>query len=353
MEDVSGGEGLYQRVHRDLIALRGGPGMTNENLRRVTDLLELPIFGGGQIEARISAIREVIVDWLRTYDHEERREALAAAFGLDLESGDHVPVGEARAKLESRRRAVAQAHGVLPGSSLQWSRDREDAALIELTRALIERYISNLEASHTGDPTQTASDHPQVTLDFYRGVDWVDLFERTRNVDILFTYGRSWRRSLTASLGAFFARDGTSMRVVLPDLLPSNSTALPEIAKRAGQSVEQLREHVAEALGFFADNGAALFASDSAELYASYRFDSVVIVSLYNHQRGQSDGIPTICADSTTEVYRWFQADFEALVTNPELSRPVSVEEARLWAVYNGSEYAEEVMAITTTNQGS
>jgi hypothetical protein len=83
-------------------------------------------------------------------------------------------------------------------------------------------------------------------------------------MDIFFTYGRSWRRSLTKELTDYFSRSGHRTRIVLLDLRSPRTTALLEIAKRAGQDLDTLRSNIAGAYGYFAHHGARLWASDAA-----------------------------------------------------------------------------------------
>jgi Domain of unknown function (DUF4062) len=160
-----------------------------------------------------------------------------------------------------------------------------------------------------------------IGIDFYRGVPWPELFANSTNLDLFLTYGRSWRRGLTKELRDFAARPDSRMRVILPDTVEGNTTALPEIAKRAGQSISDVVLRINEAEAEFGDLGAAIWRSDTAQLYASYRFDDLVVVSLYNHQRGNSEGVPTLLCERGGTLFRWFADDFDAIVASDLLSR--------------------------------
>lgn len=164
------------------------------------------------------------------------------------------------------------------------------------------------------DPANARVTH--LTTDFYRDIPWSRLLTFASEIDILFTYGRTWRRSLTAEFGEVERSSRpVSMRVVLPDTEPPTDTALPEIAKRAGLSIPRLTDSILEARDFFLSRlGAAVYLMDAAELYAMYRFDDVIVVSMYNHQQGQTAGVPTLACERGGSFYQYFRTDFEAIV---------------------------------------
>ncbi len=322
-------------LRSDLQSLRQGPGLNEVKVRRAATLIDLPIFHHlGEPVGRASAIHDLLVLWTEQYDHADRREALRAAFRIDVP--DDAPVGFDD-KLDVRRKHLSRARY----TTQQAIRDREDAAIEDLIQVLVEACVDMAEQlrvereslgggllrlSDVGGSPHTIYEAgiSSVSLDFYRGVDWEKLLATSDELDIFFTYGRSWRRSLTEPLARFLDRAAAKTRVVLPEIEAPNVTALPEIAKRAGQTVDDLTDNVIEACKFFTERGASVWMSDTAELYASYRFTDVTIVTLYNHQRGQSEGIPTLTLHSSGTWYEWFQRDFVDLISNPDLSRRVT-----------------------------
>lgn len=340
--------GLHRKLLSELVMLRGGVGLTIDKVRQCRALLGLPLFSDVPAEARAQVGYDTLVDWVKSYDHAERRLCLATAFGL--QTGETSPDVVRLPRLERRRAALATRLNVKRESL----RDREDEASTACRDALIERSLELLQRQLA---ERTAPHHvgvDGVTLDFYRGVDWTRYFSEANELDIFVTYGRSWRRTLTAELTQFFTRPGVTCRVVMPDLRLPNITALPEIAKRAGQSIETLRKNIADAYGYFSRHGALIWASDTAELFASYRMGDKLVVTLYNHERGQSNGVPTLVMRERTAFFDWFVADFDAVINKPELSRPVSFEEAQMWFAYNGdSEAFEREMETAAQDQGA
>lgn len=326
-----------RQLREELQGLRQGVGLRPERVARAKTLLRLPLFRGlGPEEDLAQIVHDLLVIWLGRYDHAERREALEVAFGVRAQDG--LPLGAER-KLQRRRSQLAQNLG----TSVQAVRDREDDGIEDLISHLLDQSVDISdhligEMSAPGATFRYTSDLPSLAsfsaagisetiLDFYRGVPWAELLANSSELDIFFTYGRSWRRSLTAELKSFLERCADRTRVVLPDIKAPKVTALPEIAKRAGVPLDRLIEHVRGAQKYFLDVGAEVWASDNAELYASYRFDATVVLTLYNHQRGQTEGVPTILCSRGGTWYKWFQDDFEALLRNSDWARRVTPEE--------------------------
>jgi hypothetical protein len=323
----------------DLVRLRSGAGLTVEKLRDTRTLHDLPMFAQLDPTERPTAIYDEIIVWLRSYEHAQRRIAIVSAFALDRDTLVGLPDIE-RTKLERRRAKLSEEiHG-----SMQNVRDREDDALSDLAHYWLERSIDTLKADVEEGAAARSIGLVDITLDFYRGVDWEGMLRSAIELDVFFTYGRSWRRTLTRELSVFFARGDVSTRVVLPDLRTPRTTALPEIAKRAGQDIDTLRSNIAGAYGYFAARRARLWASDAAELYGMYRMDSLMVVTIYNHQRGYSEGVPSLITSRDSDMFNWFMADFNAIIEKPLLSRPVSSVEAKLWEKHDGRVEAEAEM---------
>jgi hypothetical protein len=116
---------------------------------------------------RPMALYGAIVQWLRDYEHEQRRTAIVAAFGLDPETLEGL-ASDQRSKLERRRTALAARLGL----TQQNVRDREDDALDDLTHDWMEHSIETLRAQLEERSPAPSIGLSGLTLDFYRGVDW-------------------------------------------------------------------------------------------------------------------------------------------------------------------------------------
>jgi hypothetical protein len=222
---------------------------------------------------------------------------------------------------------VREAAGLLGKSPATFRRRHRDQLLADVADGL---WQYGLGRSRQTDPTATTGTGlslPTIlaapsgvtlsTLDFYRGIPWAELISRASEIDIFFTYGRTWRHTLTAELAALGERLDVKVRVVLPSTKSPRDTALPEIAKRAGQPIDRLVSNIDEARRFFEDLCADIWLVDMAQLYAAYRFDDQVVVSMYNHRHGQTEGVPTILCQRGGSFFEFFSEDFQALIGRP------------------------------------
>ena len=70
-------------------------------------------------------------------------------------------------------------------------------------------------------------------------IDWEDLFKKSNQIDLFFTYARTWRNINSVYLDQFVKTKGNQMRVVLPD--PNNEIILHELSNRFSKSTDDLK----------------------------------------------------------------------------------------------------------------
>ena len=78
-----------------------------------------------------------------------------------------------------------------------------------------------------------------------RNINWDELFEKVSEIDVFFTYARTWRNSNSNLLDQFIKRNGCRLRVVLPN--PDNDVILQELSNRFAKSPEEFRNLIHEA----------------------------------------------------------------------------------------------------------
>lgn len=164
-----------------------------------------------------------------------------------------------------------------------------------------------------------------LTLNFYDGPNWPDLFRTARSVDIFFSGGANWRAHTASLLDELFERlPADRIRVVLPDLLES---AVMQLGRRYGLSDPYVRRNIADAWGEFLHRGATVRVTDQIPRYALYRFGPQMVVTLYNQQRSHSREVPTLILTGGP-VVQWFRDDFEKVARlGSTLSRLLPPEE--------------------------
>ena len=155
----------------------------------------------------------------------------------------------------------------------------------------------------------------ELQLDFYKNVPWADLLNKTDDVDLFFTYARSWRRQLTGELAAFAER-AKRFRVLLPSTKTGQDTALSEIARRAGDPPAQVARYIDETADYYRALGAEVWACDQAQLFTSYRIGNVLVAAMYNHRRGQAPSLPVMVCEAGGELYDFFMRDFQYILDN-------------------------------------
>ena len=153
----------------------------------------------------------------------------------------------------------------------------------------------------------------ELQLDFYKKVDWSNLLSASSEIDLFFTYARSWRRQLTKELNALSSRP-VRLRVLLPDTSPGNTTAISEIAKRAGDTEANIVAYIDDAIKYYKGIGAEVWCCDQAQLFTSYRFDDVVVAAMYNHRRGHAATLPVLVCEAGGELFDFFREDFEYML---------------------------------------
>ncbi|NOK62418.1 MAG: hypothetical protein GFH27_549293n152 [Chloroflexi bacterium AL-W] len=157
-----------------------------------------------------------------------------------------------------------------------------------------------------------------VPRDFYRDIDWPQLFQRTKQLDIYFAYGRTWRGANRNELLTLAKRSDVQIRVVLPD--PENNTIVEDLAKRFDMSPETLRLTIKEASKDFID----IFSGEEAvvefslwylslsPLFSMYRFDYTTILTFHKHRPDRVTDIPILVVEEGGTFYKFLQDEFTA-----------------------------------------
>lgn len=318
-----GSEPTHAEVSRALRALRRAAGAASNvhNIAGLEALTNLPdAVTTWPDEARTSDRSAFVklrlrADSQRLTDPELRRVAqMMLAQGSAPYADQALGIGE--------RREVYVRHPDTETMNVDTLRTRtEREAADHLATLLLERLVDE-PAADSSARLFNEQGVTGLTLNFYRDVPWRELIVGAESIDIMFTYGRTWRRSLTTEFNLLRERQvRPQFRIVLPDYLPGRDGALSDIAQRAGQSVEILTSNIEEADAFFTEFGAKIFYYEGTYLYAMYRFDDLIVATMYNHQRGQTSGVPTISCERGGSFFDFFMHDFEEVVTNRSLSR--------------------------------
>lgn len=169
--------------------------------------------------------------------------------------------------------------------------------------------------------------------DFYlQDIDWKSLFHTVNKLDIFFAYGQVWRKTYLQELREVAARKGARIRVVLPD--PEDKQAISELARRFCYTIEDIIKLIKDAESDFrrlrssAGNNAAqidIWFLPAVPLFSFYRFDNLIIFSLYSHRRERVP-VPTFVCELGGTLYSYIRDEFEAMIRPGGLARHITSE---------------------------
>jgi hypothetical protein len=156
-----------------------------------------------------------------------------------------------------------------------------------------------------------------------REVDWDSLFRNVKEIDLFFTYARTWRNTVENLLYSFLKIKGARLRVILPD--PYNNVVLKELSNRFAKSEGEFRDLIIDATNHYYDmscyakvnNGATLelWHTSVTPMFSLYRFDKTVIISLGSYKSYKGD-VPHFLADRRGALYKFAQDELDTLFNN-------------------------------------
>lgn len=163
---------------------------------------------------------------------------------------------------------------------------------------------------------------------FYE-LEWASYFSGANTLDIFFAFGRTWRGANKQNLQEF-VRKGGQIRIVLPD--PNDNLTMAELARRFNFTQDELIKRVRDALGDFQslqserdDAKIAIWLLTKAPLFTFYRFDSTVILTLYNHRPGRVP-IPIFIAKRGGKLFDFVMSEFDAMICANGLAKPFTLK---------------------------
>lgn len=157
-----------------------------------------------------------------------------------------------------------------------------------------------------------------------RNINWDELFENVNEVDVFFTYARTWRNANNNLLDKLIRRKGCKLRVVLPD--PENNVILQELSNRFSKSPEEFRNLINEAtrdylkmrdIGEKYGAKVELWHASVTPMFTIYRFDKTVILALGSY-KGTKGDVPHFICQPGGALYKYAIGEFETLMGDDE-----------------------------------
>jgi hypothetical protein len=134
------------------------------------------------------------------------------------------------------------------------------------------------------------------TDNFHKGIDWEPLFTNTKELDIFFSYGRTWRNTHRDELTTLVTTSNIQLRVVLPDR--DREDVIASLSYRFRYTPDELKVYIRDAIIYFqellakaekAKSGAtiSIWLISTPPLYSFYRFDKAAVIAWFGHRREQ------------------------------------------------------------------
>ena len=158
-------------------------------------------------------------------------------------------------------------------------------------------------------------------------IDWDSLFRDVQEIDILFAYGRTWRRIHGQQLEEA-AKRKARIRVILPD--PYNAAVVAVIKQRSRLAdEEEARKLILEAAEEFRELhklGAMvnIWFLHRAPEFSLQRFDHKMVITPYSHRTEKKPAqldVPAFITEDGGSYYKFARDDFEAITRDGDLAK--------------------------------
>lgn len=155
----------------------------------------------------------------------------------------------------------------------------------------------------------------RVTDKFHTDIEWNDLFDSVRKLDLFFAYSHTWRYTHRAKIESAVSNKDVRIRIVLPD--PENTQTLTELSSRFNCTEHELKENIEEAKNFFknlhCEANMKIWFTQKVPLFSYYRFDKKAVFALYTHKRGQAL-VPTFVVEMGGTLYNYLREEFNDII---------------------------------------
>lgn len=151
------------------------------------------------------------------------------------------------------------------------------------------------------------------------GINWDEYFASASEIYLLFAGSETWRSHHFLRLRDFCSRQGSSIKVLLPD--PSETMVKIRMGAwiKVGEDKVDVDMKIKEATAFFADL-ASNYSACSVEVlgieevpyFSFFRFDNRGLISFYSHLRTLT-AVPTLASQKGEMIFDYAVHEFEGL----------------------------------------
>lgn len=147
-------------------------------------------------------------------------------------------------------------------------------------------------------------------------VPWDKWIRSASEIEVLISYGSSWRKNYWTDLKNFAESKSHTLRLYLPN--PDDEHTMEVLSRRYDSSPEKVRDVILESAREFAKLAESqpadirIYYRDGDPTFTCYRFDDRIIVSLYSHLRERGP-IPVIVVEKGGTFHEFFTKELQAI----------------------------------------
>ncbi|HRX22463.1 MAG TPA: hypothetical protein P5273_12210 [Syntrophomonadaceae bacterium] len=156
----------------------------------------------------------------------------------------------------------------------------------------------------------------RASNDYLSIIDWEKQLAKVSNLDILVIYANTWRQTpaIHETLRILGDNADVKVRLVVPD--PEDGKLMGELGQRLNKNSNDIKSSIKEAVGeyksIFSKNLSVWYLS-SAPLFAMYRLDDTIVLTLYSHRRDR-EKVPTFIFRNGGTMYEFLVKEFDTFV---------------------------------------
>jgi hypothetical protein len=154
--------------------------------------------------------------------------------------------------------------------------------------------------------------------------DWPDLFRHATEIDLVVSWGATWRRTYEREINEWIGRARVTLRVLLPD--PTDDELVAHLAKRFDKTPEYVRERINETASYYeglqarAGGGSSVAVRfiSRAPVWSYYRLGAIVVATLYPASLASTPEVTAFVVEERGEMGQFFTNQFEACWTEAQ-----------------------------------
>jgi hypothetical protein len=153
---------------------------------------------------------------------------------------------------------------------------------------------------------------------------WADLFRHATEIDLVVSWGATWRRTYEREINEWIGRPKVALRVLLPD--PADDELVGHLSKRFDKTPDYVRERINETASYYrglqerAGGGSTVTVGfiNRAPVWAYYRLGATVVATLYPASLASTPEVPAFVLEERGEMGQFFSNQFKACWTEAQ-----------------------------------